>query len=44
MLHKILVERNVPSAIDFVKGIISDLLQGKLDISLLVITKVRVVR
>ena len=38
-LHKILVERSVPSAIDFVKGIISDLLQGKLDISLLVITK-----
>ena len=39
VLHKVLVDRSVPAAIAYVKGIISDLLQGKLDISLLVITK-----
>jgi DNA polymerase delta subunit 1 len=38
-LRKILVERSVPSAIDYVKQVISDLLQNKLDISMLVITK-----
>jgi DNA polymerase delta subunit 1 len=39
VLHKILIERNVPDAIDYVKGTIADLLQNKVDISLLVITK-----
>jgi DNA polymerase delta subunit 1 len=38
-LRKILIERNVSGAIDFCKGVISDLLQNKLDISMLVITK-----
>jgi DNA polymerase delta subunit 1 len=38
-LKKILIERNVNSAIDYVKQTISDLLQNKLDISMLVITK-----
>lgn len=31
--------RNVQSAIDYAKGTISDLLQNKMDISMLVITK-----
>jgi DNA polymerase delta subunit 1 len=38
-LKKILIERDVQSAIDFTKKTISDLLQNKLDISMLVITK-----
>jgi DNA polymerase delta subunit 1 len=38
-LKKILIERNVPGAISYTKGIISDLLQNKMDISMLVITK-----
>jgi DNA polymerase delta subunit 1 len=38
-LRKILVERSVPGAIDYVKQVIADLLQNKLDISMLVITK-----
>ncbi|KAH3762960.1 DNA polymerase delta catalytic subunit [Pelomyxa schiedti] len=38
-LEKILIERNIPSSIEFVKGIISNLLQNKLDLSLLVISK-----
>lgn len=38
-LDKILVERNPEGAIAYVKGIISDLLQNKLDLSLLVISK-----
>eukprot|EP01127_Copromyxa_protea_P018831 TRINITY_DN6007_c0_g1_i1.p1 TRINITY_DN6007_c0_g1~~TRINITY_DN6007_c0_g1_i1.p1 ORF type:complete len:1070 (-),score=207.54 TRINITY_DN6007_c0_g1_i1:89-3298(-) len=38
-LNKILVDRNVNGAIDFAKGIISDLLQNKIDLSLLIITK-----
>jgi DNA polymerase delta subunit 1 len=38
-LRKILIERDVPGAINYTKGIISDLLQNKLDISMLVITK-----
>ena len=39
-LRKILVERSVAGAVDYAKQTISDLLQSKLDISLLVITKV----
>lgn len=38
-LDKILIERNVDDAIDYVKGIISDLLCNRLDISQLVISK-----
>lgn len=38
-LRKILIERNVQSAIDYTKRVISDLLQNKLDISMLVISK-----
>ena len=38
-LNKIIIERNVPSAINFVKSQIADLLQNKMDISRLVITK-----
>jgi len=38
-LRKILIERNVPGAIDYAKSTISDLLQNKMDISMLVITK-----
>ncbi|KAL9188489.1 hypothetical protein ACHAXT_006867 [Thalassiosira profunda] len=38
-LNKIIIEQNVPSAINYVKSQIADLLQGKMDISRLVITK-----
>lgn len=38
-LRKILIERDTNGAIDYAKGIISDLLQNKMDISMLVITK-----
>lgn len=38
-LDKIIIERNVPGAIDYVKSQIADLLQNKMDISQLVITK-----
>lgn len=38
-LDKIIIERNVPSAINYVKSQIADLLQNKMDISRLVITK-----
>ncbi|EED91181.1 DNA polymerase, partial [Thalassiosira pseudonana CCMP1335] len=38
-LNKIIIERNVPGAIDYVKSQIADLLQNKMDISRLVITK-----
>ena len=38
-LRKILVERDVCGAIDYAKGTISDLLQNKIDISMLVISK-----
>lgn len=38
-LQKILIDRNVEGAISYTKGVISDLLQNKLDLSLLVITK-----
>ena len=41
-LRKILVDRSVAGAVDYAKQTISDLLQNKLDISLLVITKVHV--
>ena len=39
VLRKILMDRSVPRAIQYVKQVIADLLQGKVDISLLVITK-----
>ncbi|RYE83270.1 MAG: hypothetical protein EOO65_04230, partial [Methanosarcinales archaeon] len=39
VLRLILMERSVPAAITYVKQTISDLLQDKLDISMLVITK-----
>lgn len=38
-LRKILIDRDIPGAISYCKGIISELLQNKMDISLLVITK-----
>jgi len=38
-LRKILMDRNVDAAIDYTKQIISDLLQNKVDMSQLVITK-----
>ena len=38
-LRKLLIERDVPGAIDYAKGTISDLLQNKIDISMLVISK-----
>jgi len=39
VLKKILIDRNVNDALEYTKGIISDLLQNKIDISLLVISK-----
>lgn len=39
VLNRILIQRSVESAVDFVKGTISDLLLNRLDISNLVITK-----
>lgn len=39
VLRKIIIERSIESAVSYTKGVISDLLQNKLDISLLVITK-----
>jgi DNA polymerase delta subunit 1 len=38
-LNLILIERNVPRAIDYAKRVISDLLTNRLDLSLLVISK-----
>mmetsp|Transcript_16317 Transcript_16317/g.19295 ORF Transcript_16317/g.19295 Transcript_16317/m.19295 type:complete len:430 (-) Transcript_16317:322-1611(-) len=38
-LRKILIDRDVQAGIEYAKNIISDLLQNKLDISLLVVTK-----
>lgn len=38
-LRKILIERDVAGAIEYAKGTISDLLQNKMDISMLVISK-----
>jgi len=40
-LHKILIDRDIPGAIQYVKNTISDLLMNRMDLSLLVITKVR---
>lgn len=39
-LHKILIDRDIPGAIQYVKNTISDLLMNRMDLSLLVITKV----
>eukprot|EP01018_Ginkgo_biloba_P018764 Gb_15180 [translate_table: standard] len=39
-LHKILIDRDVPGAVQYVKNTIADLLMNRLDLSLLVITKV----
>jgi len=41
VLKKILIERSCQEAIQYCKGIISDLLQNRIDLSLLVITRVR---
>jgi DNA polymerase delta subunit 1 len=38
-LRKLLIERDVAGAVDYAKGTISDLLQNKIDISMLVISK-----
>ncbi|KAM7523503.1 hypothetical protein LguiA_013405 [Lonicera macranthoides] len=38
-LHKILIDRDVPGAVLYVKNTISDLLMNRMDLSLLVITK-----
>ena len=38
-LHKLLIERNLEGTIDYVKNVVSALLQNKIDLSLLVITK-----
>ena len=39
VLQKILISRDVPGAVDYVKRTISDLLMNRMDLSLLVITK-----
>ncbi|VFQ74813.1 unnamed protein product [Cuscuta campestris] len=39
-LHKLLIDRDVPGAVQYVKNTISDLLKNRMDLSLLVITKV----
>jgi DNA polymerase delta subunit 1 len=39
VLRKILIDRSVPGALEYVKQVVADLLQNKLDISMLVITK-----
>ncbi|GBG84624.1 hypothetical protein CBR_g38906 [Chara braunii] len=38
-LHKILIERDIPGAVQYVKNTITDLLMNRMDLSLLVITK-----
>ncbi|KAF8011824.1 hypothetical protein BT93_I0077 [Corymbia citriodora subsp. variegata] len=38
-LHKILIDRDIPEAVQYVKNTISDLLMNRVDLSLLVITK-----
>ncbi|XP_071914321.1 DNA polymerase delta catalytic subunit-like isoform X1 [Coffea arabica] len=38
-LHKILIDRDVPGAVQYVKNTIADLLMNRVDLSLLVITK-----
>lgn len=40
-LHKILIDRDIPGAVQYVKHTISDLLMNRMDLSLLVITKVK---
>lgn len=42
-LHKILIDRDIPGAVQYVKNTISDLLMNRMDLSLLVITKVGIV-
>jgi len=39
ILKKILIDRSVEKAVDYAKSVISDLLQNKVDLSMLVITK-----
>lgn len=39
-LHKILIDRDIPGAVQYVKDTIADLLMNRMDLSLLVITKV----
>jgi DNA polymerase delta subunit 1 len=39
LLKKILIERDIEGATEFAKGVIRDLLQNKVDLSLLIITK-----
>lgn len=39
-LDKILIDRDEQAAVEYVKGIISDLLMNRVDMSLLVVTKV----
>lgn len=39
-LHKLLIDRDVPGAVQYVKNTIADLLMNRMDLSLLVITKV----
>ncbi len=41
-LEKMLVEKDVDGAVAYVKGVISDLLMNRMDLSLLVVTKVGV--
>ncbi len=38
-LNTVLIERDIPKAVNHIKAMISDLLQNKLDLSYLVITK-----
>lgn len=38
-MHKMLIDRDVKAAEEYVKQVISDLLQNKIDMSQLVITK-----
>ncbi|KAH9310163.1 hypothetical protein KI387_038074 [Taxus chinensis] len=38
-LHKLLIDRDVPGAVQYVKNTIADLLMNRMDLSLLVITK-----
>ncbi len=40
-LEHILIKRDVEGAVTYVKGVISELLQNRIDLSLLVISKVR---
>jgi len=39
ILQKILIDRDISAAIEFCKGVIKDILQNKVDLSLLIITK-----